>query len=121
MTRGDDAATITGTTATVAVPGARARPPRAALPQAATPAGDNGRETAAAAAARTPETITLDEVRELETRGEAVVIVDARTARSRDGDRLQARGSVRIPPDDAVRSARAIGLAQHATLVVYCA
>ena len=64
---------------------------------------------------------TVDEVRELEVRGEPVVIVDARSDRTREGDPLQARGSVRLPPDDAVRSARAIGLAQHATLVVYCA
>lgn len=72
-------------------------------------------------AAEPPERITLDEMRELQARGEPVVIVDARADRSYRADDLQAAGAIRLPPDDAVRAARALGLSQHATLVVYCA
>jgi len=68
-----------------------------------------------------PERITIDELRELTSRDEPVVLVDVRTDRTYRGDTLRARGAVRLPPEDAVRTARQIGLEQHATLVVYCA
>jgi NhaP-type Na+/H+ and K+/H+ antiporter len=68
-----------------------------------------------------PEAITTDEVRDLLSRNTPVVVVDVRTDRTYRADGLRARGAVRLPPDDAVRSARALRLAQHATLVVYCA
>ena len=67
-----------------------------------------------------PERLTIDELRELWARHAPVTIVDVRTDRTyRDG--LRARGAVRLPPEDAVRSARALGLAQHSTLAIYCA
>lgn len=75
----------------------------------------------AALAAEVPERITIDEVRELLSREDPVALVDVRTDRTYRGDALRARGAVRLPPDDAVRSARQLGLEQHATLVVYCA
>jgi NhaP-type Na+/H+ or K+/H+ antiporter len=75
----------------------------------------------AAPSALIPERVTIDELQELWTRGEPVVIVDARTERSWRADDIQARGAVRLPPDDAVRSAAALGLSHHATLVIYCA
>jgi len=68
-----------------------------------------------------PERITIDALRELWARRSPVVLVDARADRTYRNEKLQARGAVRIPPDNAVRTARALGLDHHATLVVYCA
>jgi rhodanese-related sulfurtransferase len=65
--------------------------------------------------------VTVDELRELWRRGEEVIVVDARTDRTWRQDALQARGSIRIPPDDVLRSLRQARLSQHANLVVYCA
>jgi hypothetical protein len=48
-------------------------------------------------------------------------MVDARADRSYRADDLQAKGAVRLPPDDAVRAAAEIGLTHHGTLVIYCA
>lgn len=81
---------------------------------------------AAAEPARTPpavpaDRIELDELRELMGRSEPVVILDSRTERSYRADQLQARGAVRLPPDDAVRAATELRLSHHGTLVVYCA
>jgi NhaP-type Na+/H+ or K+/H+ antiporter len=72
-------------------------------------------------AAEVPERITIPELRDLWARGEPVRLVDVRTDRTYRADALRARGAVRIPPDDAVRTARQLGLEQHATLVIYCA
>jgi sodium/hydrogen antiporter len=68
-----------------------------------------------------PERISLDEMRELEARGDPVIIVDARAQRSYNADDRAAAGAVRVAPEDPVRDATAQRLAQHATLVVYCA
>ena len=68
-----------------------------------------------------PERITIGEVEELRARGEPVVVVDARADRSYHADDIQAKGTARIDPADAVRSAQALRLSQHATLVIYCA
>jgi NhaP-type Na+/H+ or K+/H+ antiporter len=65
--------------------------------------------------------ITIDEVRALQQKGEPLVFIDARATKSFNADDRQIAGSVRIPPDDAVRAATEQRLAQHATLVVYCA
>jgi NhaP-type Na+/H+ or K+/H+ antiporter len=67
------------------------------------------------------EKITIDEVKELEARGEPLVFVDARASKSYNADDRQIVGSVRIAPEDPVREATEQRLAQHATLVVYCA
>ena len=75
----------------------------------------------AVSAAEVPERITIGEVRELLSREEPVEFVDVRTDRTYRGDGLRARGAVRLPPEDAIRAARQLGLEQHATLVVYCA
>ena len=92
----------------------RARPQAAAPPVIAQPhdARDGDGEV---------ERITIPELRALQERGAPVTIVDARTERSYDVDDMQAAGSVRVPPEDAVRSATDLGLAHHGTLVVYCA
>jgi hypothetical protein len=72
--------------------------------------------------AEASDRITIGEVEELRARGEdVVVIVDARADRSYRADGITAQGAVRIDPNDAVRSAKAVGLSQHATLVIYCA
>ena len=68
-----------------------------------------------------PERITIPELRALRERGAPVIIVDARTERSYRDDQLRASGAFRMIPDDALRTARQLGLDQHATLVVYCA
>lgn len=68
-----------------------------------------------------PERITIGELRELWARDEPVQILDVRTDRTFRNDAMRARGGVRLPPDDAVRTARQLGLEQHGTLVVYCA
>jgi rhodanese-related sulfurtransferase len=50
-----------------------------------------------------------------------VVLADVRTDRSYEADNLQAQGALRLPPDDAVRRARELGLDHHGTVVLYCA
>ena len=75
----------------------------------------------AAPTADVPERITMEELRELWSRGEPVILVDGRSDRTYRADSLRAAGAVRLPPEDAVRTARQLGLEQHATLVVYCA
>jgi sodium/hydrogen antiporter len=74
-----------------------------------------------AQSADVPERITIDEVRDLWAHGEPVVLVDVRTDRTYRADELRARGAVRVPPEDPVRSARQLGLDHHGTLVIYCA
>ena len=63
-----------------------------------------------------PERITIDELRQLQDRGEPVTIVDARKAA--DGE--TARGAVRVRPDDPVRDATAKGIPHEATLALFC-
>ena len=77
--------------------------------------------TAATASPATPDRITIDELQDLWARHAPVVLIDVRTDRTYRNDSVKARGAVRIPPDDVVRTARAMRLEQHATLVVYCA
>jgi hypothetical protein len=86
-----------------------------------TPTPDAGVPDVAQLEAGVPERIGIDELRSLWARGAPVTIVDSRTERAWDADDIQARGAVRIPPDDPVRSAKALRLARNATLVVYCA
>lgn len=67
-----------------------------------------------------PERITIAELRELQQRGEPVVLLDVRTERSYRDDTRQAAGALRFPPDDAVRLARERALDRGGTLVLYC-
>jgi NhaP-type Na+/H+ or K+/H+ antiporter len=75
----------------------------------------------AAAVEAAPIRITIDEMQALQSAGESVVIVDARSNRNYDSDPLAAVGSVRLQPDDPVRDATQQRLSKHANLVVYCA
>jgi sodium/hydrogen antiporter len=68
-----------------------------------------------------PERIALDEVKRLQEAGKPVVIADVRTDRTYQTDNLKAQGAIRLPPDDAVRRARELGLDHHGTVVLYCA
>jgi NhaP-type Na+/H+ or K+/H+ antiporter len=68
-----------------------------------------------------PERITIGELEELQARGEPVTIIDARAARSHGADDVQARGAVRLDPENAARSATEQRLSKHGTLVIYCA
>jgi NhaP-type Na+/H+ or K+/H+ antiporter len=65
--------------------------------------------------------IAIDDFRTRLARGEKLQLVDARSERTWNQDGLKARGAIRLPPDDAVRSARELGLDRHGTLVIYCA
>jgi rhodanese-related sulfurtransferase len=66
------------------------------------------------------ERITIEEVRALRERGEPHVIIDARAPRSYSQDPRQPVGARRLPPADAVATARRLALDTRATLVVYC-
>jgi len=68
-----------------------------------------------------PEKIELDEVRQLVSRGEPVVVIDSRTEKGYGAEPDTSSGAVRVPPDDVVRGATEKRLSQHSTLVVYCA
>jgi hypothetical protein len=69
---------------------------------------------------KVPERITLEELRRLREAGEPVILADVRKDRSYTADNLKAAGAIRLPPDDAVRRARELGLDHHATVVLYC-
>jgi NhaP-type Na+/H+ or K+/H+ antiporter len=73
------------------------------------------------AEAGVPEKITLEEYRRLRDAGHPVMLLDVRTDRSYQTDKLKAKRALRVPPDAAVRRARELGLDNHATLVLYCA
>ncbi len=65
--------------------------------------------------------ITTEQLRQWRMDGTPYVLVDARAHHSWEADRRTAADSVRLDPDQPVRSARELGLSHHATLVVYCA
>jgi NhaP-type Na+/H+ or K+/H+ antiporter len=94
--------------AIVAVPESR---PRAMLPVV----------NESPAAVPVPDRITIEEVKELQKRGEEVIILDARADRNRRNSEMQAAGSIRVHPHEPVPDAKALKLSQRATLVVYCA
>lgn len=67
------------------------------------------------------QSITIDDLRTRLASGTPPLIIDARSDRTWEQDARMARGAIRLPPDDAVRTARELGLDRHGTLVVYCA
>lgn len=67
------------------------------------------------------QSISLDELRRLEQSGEPVIILDVRTERSLDTSDQQARGAIRLPPDNVAQRARELGLPKDAWLIAYCA
>jgi NhaP-type Na+/H+ or K+/H+ antiporter len=81
-------------------------------------AGD-GRAVAVAPGANAP--MTIEELRASLDRGTPMQLIDSRSDRTWQEDDRMARGALRVPPNDAVRAAKALGLDRHGTLVVYCA
>lgn len=75
---------------------------------------------AAATEQSVPERITIEEMQRLQQAGERITVVDVRTERTYQTDNQQAAGAIRLPPDDAVRVARQLGLDHHGTVVLYC-
>jgi hypothetical protein len=67
-----------------------------------------------------PERITLDELREMERRGERVVIGDARKDAAYYGEGRRATGAIRLDPDDRFETPVA-GPPRDTTIAVYCA
>ena len=67
------------------------------------------------------QSISLEELDQLQKSGDTVIIVDSRTERSRDTSELQAKGSVRVVPENVVLQARKLNLPKEAWLIVYCA
>jgi NhaP-type Na+/H+ or K+/H+ antiporter len=65
------------------------------------------------------QSITIETLLRLQQSGEPVIILDVRTDRSLN--HLQAKRAVRIPPHNAVRRARELGLPKEAWLIAYCA
>lgn len=67
------------------------------------------------------ERISLDQVRQLWEQGAPVIIVDARTQRTYEIDEVQAKGAIRLNPDNAARQAAALDLPRDAWIIAYCA
>jgi sodium/hydrogen antiporter len=65
--------------------------------------------------------ITIEQLHAMQRDNVPHVLADARAERNYWMDRRIAEGAVRLNPDEPVRSARELGLSQHATVVVYCA
>jgi NhaP-type Na+/H+ or K+/H+ antiporter len=67
------------------------------------------------------QSITIEELDQLQKSGDPVVLLDVRTERSRDTSDVQATGSVRMPPENAVIQAKDLKLPKEAWLIAYCA
>ena len=67
------------------------------------------------------QSITLDDLNQLQKSGDQVVLLDVRTERSRDTSDFQAKGSIRMPPENVVIQAKKLQLPKEAWLIAYCA
>jgi NhaP-type Na+/H+ or K+/H+ antiporter len=67
------------------------------------------------------QSITLEEFDQLQKSRDEVIIIDARTERSRDTSESQVKGSMRLVPENVVAQARRLKLPKEAWLIVYCA
>ena len=67
------------------------------------------------------QSISLQQLKQLEESREPVIILDARTERSRETSDEQAARSVRLDPEHVVAAARELGLPKEAWLIAYCA
>jgi sodium/hydrogen antiporter len=70
---------------------------------------------------RTTERITLDELKELEKRGERVILLDVRKDNAWNEANQKARGAIRLPPDNSAVRAAELALPRNDWLVAYCA
>jgi NhaP-type Na+/H+ or K+/H+ antiporter len=67
------------------------------------------------------QSITLEELDQLQKSGDPVVLLDVRTERSRDTSDFQATGSVRVVPENVATQAKELNLPKEAWLIAYCA
>ncbi len=67
------------------------------------------------------QSITLEELDQLQNSGEKVLLLDVRTERSLETSDSQAEGSIRMPPENVVQQARKLKLPNDAWLIAYCA
>ncbi|HET7114593.1 MAG TPA: hypothetical protein VFI57_13180, partial [Pyrinomonadaceae bacterium] len=67
------------------------------------------------------QSITLEELEQLQKSGAEVFLLDVRTERSRDTSEFQAKGSVRMPPENVVAQTHKMNLPEEAWLIAYCA
>jgi NhaP-type Na+/H+ or K+/H+ antiporter len=67
------------------------------------------------------QSISLEELAQLQKAGEPVIILDVRTERSRETSDYQAQGSVRVVPENVVAQANKLNLRKDAWLIAYCA
>ena len=67
------------------------------------------------------QSVTFEELEQLQKSGDKVILLDVRTERSRDTSDFEAEGSVRIVPENVVIQARELGLPKDAWLIAYCA
>jgi NhaP-type Na+/H+ or K+/H+ antiporter len=65
--------------------------------------------------------MTLGELKELQTRGEQVVLLDVRKDRAWNESEEKAKGAIRLHPDGAARRGAELALPRSAWLVAYCA
>jgi NhaP-type Na+/H+ or K+/H+ antiporter len=64
--------------------------------------------------------ITIERMRLHQSRGEPLVVIDARTERSYHASDTMAAGALRIPPDRAVAAMKRHGVPADAWVVAYC-
>jgi NhaP-type Na+/H+ or K+/H+ antiporter len=67
------------------------------------------------------ERISLDQLQRLWQTNQPVTILDVRTERSLEDSDTQAKGAVRLSPDNVVERTRELGLNPEAWLIAYCA
>jgi NhaP-type Na+/H+ or K+/H+ antiporter len=67
------------------------------------------------------QSVTLEELDQVQKSGDQVVLLDVRTERSRDTSEGQAKQSVRMPPESVVAQANDLKLPKNAWLIAYCA
>ena len=71
--------------------------------------------------AKTPERITIAEVRQLQESGAGVHLLDVRKPRDYRRADATIAGALRVPPDDAALRAAELALPKHDWLVAFCA
>ena len=67
------------------------------------------------------EYLSIPEIEQLRAAGNRVLIIDARTERTYEDSGEWIPGSVRLPPEEAVRTANRLALPKEAILAVLCA
>lgn len=97
-------------------------PPPSRFPVIQTPQVEPPAQPAqVSAGAAVPEKIGLAEMFRLQESGEQVIVLDVRTARSRDTSGQIAPGTVRLNPERSAQEAERLHLPREAWLVAFCA